>query len=372
MKQKNTTSFNIMKNEKRFKEYFNRAAILPAGWQGNLYFKNGRGQTNRYGRAPALGKKNGTIVLTNGYGESIDLYYETIKKFQKRGYEIWAMDWTGMGKSDRDNKKNPLIVKSDGISRHVDDLDHFVKNIVKYEEYKPLIISAHSLGGHVGLLYIQKHKDVFDGAILSAPMFDVYQLGLPKIFRPAIKMMFNIASSIGLKDIPVPGGEKLENEISKKTRNITELGNTSLTLREEWRRIMGRDQEINRPTFGWIASAFKSCDKILDEEFIKSIKTPVLIGSAGFENLVNNKAHEYVARTMGSKARLVKMESAKHNLWHADQDNHVEWWKNVSKFLVENNKTANNDLFKGPKERNDNSPSIKNNNEDVIPKIKFG
>ena len=66
-------------------ENFNRVSKPPEGWAEGA-FRNAEKQRIRYAHIPAITPDNapsrGTVVITHGYGEFIDLYYESIKEYQ--------------------------------------------------------------------------------------------------------------------------------------------------------------------------------------------------------------------------------------------------------------------------------------------------
>ena len=311
---------------------FNRVDFQPPGWRDG-YFTNQYNNQLHYGFAPAATpEKRGTIVLTHGYGEFIDLYYLAIKEYQKMGYDVWAMDFYGFGKSGRDNPDNPHRPSTKGMLRHVNDLDFFARNIVERVPGKPMIMSTHSMGGHIGMMHLQKHPGVFDGAVMSAPMLDIYRLGLPAFFRPVAKAIFNIACALGLRDRQVPASSALWNKINRASDTLKDSNNGG--LREAFNIMMRGavpDARVDRPTFGWVSKTFNTIARCNSEEALRSIKVPVLIGSAGHETLVDNSAHERAARLM-SQTTLVKLPTAQHGLWFEGDKNYNLWLKNVRAF----------------------------------------
>lgn len=313
---------------------FNRVDFQPPGWREG-YFTNQYNHQLHYGFAPAATPdKKGTIVLTHGYGEFIDLYYLAIKEYQKMGFDVWAMDFYGFGKSGRDDPNNPHIPSTKGMLRHVNDLNFFVKNVVARVPDKPMIMSTHSMGGHIGLLHLERHPGVFDGAVMSAPMLDIYRLGLPSFFRPLIKAVFNVASAFGLRDRQVPTTPALWNKINRVGDSLKESNNGG--LREAFNIMMRGavpDARVSRPTFGWIAKTFNTIARSTSNEALRKVKVPVLIGSAGYETLVDNDAHEKAARLMGNTT-LVKLPTAQHGIWFEDDKNYNIWLKNVQTFTA--------------------------------------
>lgn len=312
---------------------FNRLDYQPSGWRED-YFTNQYHHALRYGFAPATtAEKKGTVVLTHGYGEFIDLYYLAIKEYQKMGFDVWAMDFYGFGKSGRDDPGRPMNPSTKGMLRHVRDLDFFIKNVVQKNEGKPLLMNTHSMGGHIGLLYLQRHPGVFDGAVMSSPLFDIYRLGLPIICRPFIRAIFNVASAFGFKDRPVPETPALFNKINRVSGALMDTHHGG--LREAFNQMMRLhtpDARVERPTFGWIAKAFNTIVRSTKTSELKKVTIPMLIGSAGVESLVDVSAHEKAARVMND-ATLVKFPTASHGLWFSDDKNYDLWLKNVKAFV---------------------------------------
>jgi lysophospholipase len=312
---------------------FNRLDYQPPGWRES-YFTNQYHHELRYAFAPATtAEKKGTVVLTHGYGEFIDLYYLAIKEYQKMGFDVWAMDFYGFGKSGRDDPSRPTNPSTKGMLRHVRDLDFFIKNIVQKNEGKPLLMNTHSMGGHIGLLYLQRHPGVFDGAVMSSPLFDIYRLGLSIICRPFIRAIFNVASVLGFKDTPVPETPALMNKINRVGGALMDKKHGG--LREAFNQMMRLhtpDARVERPTFGWIAKAFNTIVRSTKTSELKKVTIPMLIGSAGVESLVDVSTHEKAARVM-KDATLIKLPTALHGLWFEDDNNYNLWLKNVKAFV---------------------------------------
>lgn len=332
-------------DSKQFKRHWDAAAILPEGWNGHLYFTSAKtGDKIRYGHAPAHGETKGTVVLTHGYGEHIDIYFETIKEYQKRGYEVFAMDWHGHGKSGRDDPKYPNIPSTRGMDRHVDDFTKFMNDIVlpsKHKDSERLIMSTNSMGGHIGLMYIKENDDVFDAAVMSTPMFDITRWGLPKFARPAISLMFCSLARVGLKNWQLPIYDRLSPEkFLKRLEKHSEMkmmdwsGENIRSYIADTIRAFHPDSVLDEPTMGWISTAFNSTKRTMNSEYLSTIKTPILIGSAGHDNLVDKDAHEKFADEI-QNAELIKLPDASHGLWLENDENYQAWWDRIDEFLDE-------------------------------------
>lgn len=346
-------------NPKRLTELWNEIIFPPEGWDGSLHFHTDKGHHIRYGFAPAeLSEENheprGAVIITHGYGEDIDMYYETIKRYQKMGYDVYGMDWHAQGASGRANPKNPKQPSVEGMYRHVEDLDIFARKIVRPRNGdKPLIMSTNSMGGHVGMLYLQKHPDVFDGAVMSAPMFDLKTLGLPKkYFKPVMRALFNTASKVGFKHKKIAKSWEALEKTEKKNSNNEDALDKPVNARKEIMHLLGRmneDERVDVPTFGWIASTFKTSDLLMKDEFLKQIQIPILIGSAEDESFVDNEAHEHAVSVMPDGRHIV-LPDADHTLWHELGDNFDQWWDEVENLLqdVEKNVSERREYKRRP------------------------
>ena len=244
------------------------------------------------------------------------------------------MDWQGFGGSSRDDPKRPHISDAQGMNQHVRDLDQFIKDVVKPDGTKPMIISTHSMGGHPGMLYLQRNPGMFDAAVMSAPMFDIYRLNTGSWFRPIVRGIFNLASHLGLRDRPVPALEGMLAKLGDWREENGERTASIPDLRAAWlNAIRARRPEnaIARPSFGWINAVFDTVGELNDAANLRKVDIPVLIGSAGHETLVDNNAHAAPARIL-PKGQLVSLPTASHSLWQQPEPNYTRWAAAVNHF----------------------------------------
>jgi len=111
----------------------------------------------------------GTILLQQGHNEFIEKYFETIKEFLDRSYNVITFDWRGQGMSDHQLKDiHKSFIKS--FERHDSDLKYIIEEVVTKNFDKPLIGIGHSMGGCLMLSAFHDLPDTFSKGILSAPM----------------------------------------------------------------------------------------------------------------------------------------------------------------------------------------------------------
>lgn len=324
------------------KHTFERISKPPKGWKDGLFFTNAEGRKIHYGYAPAPAgqEAKGTIVLTHGYGEHINLYHEAVHRYQKMGFAVWGMDWQGFGKSDRDTPAQPQKPAARSMRDHVRDLNQFTRNIVKkqHPDGKPLILSTHSMGGHISLLHMKEHPNIFTAVIMGAPMFDLYRLGLGQWARPGVKTIFEAAAKAGLHNTSLPTMAEIKAALPEDGQKILSLFESKQdSLRKGWKNMMKTltpDTSVDAPTVGWVLSAFETIDISMNDDFLQAIETPILIGSAEKDTIVANDSHEYAAKTLPN-ARHVIIENADHGMWF-DEDVPVEtWWSHIQAFIAD-------------------------------------
>jgi len=163
-------------------------------------------------------------------------------------------------------------------------------------------------------------------------MQDIYHLGASKPVRSLIAGAFNFASQIGLKNIAAP---RLDNLHDAWLDFKEAVKDEPLNLRRHWRAITREkypEAQIQTPTFGWIASAFDMSKKILDEDALSHVKTPVTIISAGKDDLVDNRAHDRAIAAL-PHATHHTIEGARHGLWYEGDGNYKKLLGYLDDFL---------------------------------------
>lgn len=312
---------------------FEKAGSLPDGWKSD-YFVNSNQEKIFYAKAPAKLRDGetprGSVVLTTGYNDSIFNNTDTISEWQKRGFDVYAMDWASQGASQR-NAKNPNLPSARPLDYHVRDLDQFVRHVVEPQAEKPLILSTHSMGGAIGALYMQKHPDIFTKAVLGAPMLDLDTSILP---RSWFNNIAKVANDIGLKNTSLPSWRdklyeiKNFNPFAKKSDDAPGgLSSVFAKARDGF-----KPYELKLPTWGWVESAYESMNKLNKPDFYNGIKTDILFVSAGRDELVDNKAIKR-ASERADNARLLNLPESQHGVWNSSPENKTRLWNEIDHLL---------------------------------------
>lgn len=315
-------------------KYFDRF-FQPAGWE-EKNFTAADGVTMRYGHArpPHLSDAEikGTVIMTTGYGDYIESYYDTIHEYLGRGYDVWIMDWAGQGGSGR-RAAGALAEKAFGVADHVAHLHQFRHQIVAPQALagKPTILSSHSLGGQIGLNYMHLYPKDFDAAVLAAPLID---FGLSGFARALLSGIFKSASAMGWRDAAIKGGRAGIQKQAVAERKKMRPGEPVRVDLHRTFFALAKPLGAQDPSVALIDSLFDSTTRMNEEVVLRNLDTPVLLGVAGKDHIVNNKAIERAAALLPD-ARVIAMDDATHGIWQDKPAVQNTWWAAVDGFLAD-------------------------------------
>jgi len=293
-------------------------------------FANAKGADIRYGSLKADGESKGTIVMLPGFRESVEKYFETAQEMKERGFDVWIMDWRGQGGSQRYLQDNPQKMHHEGYDEQIETLHQFTQTVVDKAPSGPMIMSAHSMGAHIGLRYLKEHEGVFDSAMLTDPMFDINTGTLPK---PLARQMAKFAKAGNYLDKYIPGGSDWSEE-----KNVFKDNNKTSDEARFKRSIdivrANPDLKTGDPTYGWVYHTFQSIDILNQEDYLKEIKTPILLQISEHGNVVDKPAQERAAGLLPNCKR-VDIAGAQHEIWQESDALRKGWLDKVDTFLAE-------------------------------------
>jgi len=301
----------------------------PDGFQWG-HFSNAKGADIRYGHVKADGESKGTVVMLTGFRESIEKYFEAANEMKARGFDVWMMDWRGQGGSERYLADNPQKMHHEGYDEQIATLHQFTQTVVDKAPAGPLLLMAHSMGAHTGLRYLKEHEGVFDSAILSAPMLDIVTGTLPK---PLARQMAKFAKAGNYLDKYVPAGS----DWTEAKNVFTGNGKTSDPERfKAYNDFLKVNPQLQTgdPTYGWVYHTFQSIDILNQEDYLKAIKTPVLMQISDNETIVEKSAQERAAGLLPNCTR-VDVAGALHEIWHERDELRTPWLAKVDQFLAQ-------------------------------------
>lgn len=286
--------------------------LPPAGWRED-YFTGPNGYQLRWGCVmPEETHPKAFVVILPGLSDFAEKYFETMRDMLARGLGVFIMDWPGQGKSAR-LLPNRQKRHARDFNEDLADFHAFMTDIVRPRTGDtPLIMLAHSMGGHLGLRYLHDYPETpFTAAAFSAPMVGIQALQhLPLPAAQALSSFFN--SSFG--DSFVWGGHEWSSISPKNQKGHLLLSSDPVRgrLQPQWF-DHDPDLQVGDVTFGWVHAAVCSCAKLQKAEYLEAIQVPCLLGLAGKELLVDNNQIQRAARYI-SQARLLELPDSLHEI----------------------------------------------------------
>lgn len=299
----------------------------PAGMQWGT-FDSPHSGTIRYGHIKPEGEVKGSIVVLPGRTEFAEKYYETIRDLTKRGYEVWTMDWYGQGGSER-HLDNPLKDHKDDYANDVADLHHFMENVFSPSTDGPVMMTAHSMGGHIGLRYLHDHPGKFDCAAVTSPMLDIHTAPFPKSMA---RKLASLAEKFGQTDKYIIGGSDNEHGKGNYAEEKVSTDPIRRMVHNYWT-DKKPELALGSPTFGWLNETFKSIDIVYDADYLKAIKTPVLIGIGMDDTVVDVPAQQRAGKILPN-ATTVEITGARHEIWMESDAKRNKWIKAFDDFTA--------------------------------------
>lgn len=269
-------------------------------------------------------KKRGSILLLNGRREFMEKYSETIGELIERDFDVYSLDWRGQGLSTRmlaDRHKGFI----EDFDVYLNDLKMFVSNIVMPKAVDPLIVLAHSMGGHIALRFIHDHPGMADRMVLTAPMIDIFTASLTRgcarfISLAANKAGFNRSYVLGSA---VDLDEKFEG--NNLTSDPVRFEATGQKIKEN------PDLALGGVTYGWVSAALKSIDTLHEPGFAEKISAPVLIIGAGEDRIVSVKAQKRICSLLPD-CRYIEIPGARHEILRETDAVRSVFWDEFDRF----------------------------------------
>ena len=277
------------------------------------------------------GGARGSVVLLQGRAEFIEKYGETVGDLTARGFAVYALDWRGQGRSGRvlqDARKGHVVSYDDYLS----DFDLFLERLVLPDAPRPIVVLAHSMGGHIVLRHRAEHgmpdSPYFaKGIVLSAPMIDILKSPAEQALGAVLAVA---AMSVGLRNRCVPArgpfpppydGNPLTRDRARYERMLALLSETP-ALAIAW------------PTVGWLAATRRSTAILRSRGYPERIGTPVLMLSAGADKVVSNAAQARLAARMPD-CRLETIPDTRHEPLMETDDARARVFALFDKFMDE-------------------------------------
>lgn len=270
-------------------------------------------------------KPLGTVLIVHGFTENADKFAELIYSLLQNGYSVVAYDQRGHGRSWRD----PAI--SDLSLTHVDRFDDYVGDLERVVGGplagmpKPWFLFAHSMGGAVSSLFLERHGGVFGRVALCAPMIAPNLGGLP----PAAARLLCGAETL-------LGRDKRRIFASKPYSGPEDFATSCATGRErfDWYDALKAhtpEFQNNGPTYGWTREAIRASRMVLEPGAVEKIDAAVRLYTAEDDNSVMPDAQIAFAARLRDGVRTL-VPGSRHEIYRSGDDVLFPWWREILEF----------------------------------------
>lgn len=248
----------------------------------------------------------GAVVVVHGLSEFTEKYYEFAWCLVNQGYDVFLYDQRCHGRSCRLTERMDLI-HVDHFSDYCEDLHRFVCQIVRPVTNGPLYLYGHSMGGAVAALYLGKHTDVFQKAVLSAPMILPLTGDTPEMVARWGMTMYLLLGN---------GKKKcwISNEFDPDYP--FERSHDQSYARFQW----NMDRRHQNPCYcttpqsnRWVQQSVSLRPKLTSRRFLEKIKTPILMICPDTDDTVSDVAQQKFSERCPMCQRVV-LPDATHGM----------------------------------------------------------
>lgn len=311
--------------------------LQPQGWRWHV-FRNRKGRKLRFGCVTPKDKiPEATFVCLPGRGEFAEKYFEFAHDCLDRNIAFWVIDWCGQGGSDR-GLKNPHKHHLDSFDDDVEDLHLFLNEYVRHSSVHPdvgqipLVLIGHSMGGMIGMRYIQRYPNMFCCAVLSAPMTRIKAIAaLPDVVAGMLSGMLGLF--LGCRYV-WGGGDWSAAERDDPARNIFSHDPVRAAVHNAWC-LHSPALQLGGVTFGWVRAAVRACARLKRDMKKSPIRVPCLFALAGEDILVDNDRTRMLAG-MIEGAEILEFPGAMHEILMERDAVRDRFWAGIMGLLEKN------------------------------------
>jgi lysophospholipase len=274
----------------------------------------------RYACWNILGTARGTVVVLTGRGEFIEKYAtEVVGELLGRGYAVIAMDWRGQGLSDRvlaDRNKGHI----DNFATYMADLRLFLEQVVIPTAPRPILALCHSMGAHIMMRELAENgSGPFSAGVLAAPLTGLRREAM---LRSVLILMPEVAA---VEERYLFGTGPFILLARQFNSNFVTHDERRYRFTDEWFTADPR-LALGGPTLGWARQAIRSMAAALAPGYLERIDLPLLLISAGQDQLIDSKTHDPVAARLRHGEHFTIAE-ARHEVMMETDDMRALFWQ---------------------------------------------
>jgi lysophospholipase len=258
----------------------------PSDWQWSEMTERG-GIKLRTGSLVRHENPVANLILGPGMGEPPEKYWETIRDFDKRGYNVYVINWMGQGGSE-----SILPGRFHRVAK-IFGFDRDARNLIQYAEKKvpdnaPKVYLGHSTGSLIGLLAIIRSPGTFAAMQVLAPFLGYFDKRA-RLLEATLRI-FPLTRN--MLEHYVPGGKdwmKRSDPANAMQQDDYSSDPARMALQDEWTSANPKLQ-VGGLTLGGFHEACRAITALTKKGVPEKITTPVMLVSAGKEKIVSNTA----------------------------------------------------------------------------------
>ncbi len=292
------------------------------------YFKSFDGKPIHYEKYAAPDAE-GTVVLVHGFTESAEKFHEMSYNFLQMGFNVYAIDNRGHGRSFRLNPDDPETVTVARFADYVEDLNTLITQVVRRDGARePLFLYGHSMGGAISVQYLQTYPGVFKKAVLSSPMIMANTANLPGGLVSVIASLGKLVGKSNKKPGFMGGFDP--------TKTYEDSHDTSKARFDYYMEKRKNDRQLQTasPSYNWTLEAVRVAKKNLDPARCRKIDLPVLLCKPAEDGaVIPEKEDAFIA--LLPNGRLQQFPNSKHEIYASVDETVLMYLQTIEAFLKE-------------------------------------
>ena len=257
------------------------------------------------------------LVIVPGRCEGYLKYQELCYDFYHAGYDLYIIDHRGQGISQR-LLARPHKGHVESFDHYSDDLQQFIRTIVKPNSHSKTYLLAHSMGAAISARYLQRFDNEITAAVFASPMIAINSGFIPSsLAKVLVKTGGALNHTLGKSPWYFPG------QGDYQPREFT--GNPLMHSAVRYQKFIDlyRDTpeiQLGGVTFRWLAEALKTRHDIFRD--LARLNTPLTVLQAGADTIVDNRAQDEFCHRLNRvfpascpAGKPVKITRARHELF---------------------------------------------------------
>jgi len=232
-----------------------------------------------YRRVAARGARaRARVLVVHGFAEHSGRYEHVLAGFSERGFDAWALDLRGYGRSDGGRG----CLKS--FDDYLDDVEALVTSARQDLAAIPFFLLGHSMGGLVATRFCEERPSGVRGLLLSSPFFRV-KMPVPAVKRAAAMVLSSVLPNLALPT------ELDANLISRDPEIVRAYVHDPLVL--------------TKATTRWFTEAMRAQSKALAGA--AELRMPLLLIHGAADGLVDPEASRAFFEQVGASDKTLRL-----------------------------------------------------------------